>query len=156
MKKLIIGLVAVLAIAGISAWQLGAGANAQSAPDVTFTDLSGHKTTMQDLRGKVVLVKFWATSCTTCIAQMPGTIAHYNDLSAKGFDTIAVAMQYDPPNYVVNFAETRKLPFKVAIDATGELARAFGDVTLTPTAFLIDKQGASSSAISATTTKQRS
>src|SRR3546814_316846 len=80
-------------------------------------------------------------SSDLCIAQMPDTIQYYNDLSPKGFDTIAVAMQYDPANYVKNYAETRQLPFTVAIDAQGEIAKAFGDVQLTPTAFLIDKQG---------------
>lgn len=139
MKKILIGLVAVLALGGVAAWQF-AGA-AKTAPDVTFTSLTGQKITTQDLRGKVVLVKFWATSCVTCIAQMPATIKHYNTLAPKGFETIAVAMQYDPANYVKNYAETRKLPFTVAIDARGEIAKAFGDVKLTPTAFLIDKQG---------------
>lgn len=139
MKKALIGIVAVLALAGIGTWQFSA--SAQSAPNVTFTSLTGEKITTQELRGKVVLVKFWATSCVTCIAQMPDTIQNYNDLKAKGFDTIAVAMQYDPPNYVKNYAETRKLPFTVAIDAQGEIAKAFGDVQLTPTAFLIDKEG---------------
>lgn len=139
MKKALIGVVVVLALAGIGIWQFSGSAKA--APNVTFTSLTGEKTTMQDLRGKVVLVKFWATSCVTCIAQMPDTIQHYNDLSPKGFDTIAVAMQYDPANYVKNYAETRQLPFTVAIDAQGEIAKAFGDVQLTPTAFLIDKQG---------------
>jgi glutathione peroxidase-family protein len=50
-------------------------------------------------------------------------------------------MQYDPANYVVNFVDTRKIPFTVALDTMGKAARAFGDVKLTPTAFLIDKQG---------------
>jgi peroxiredoxin len=108
---------------------------------VSFTTLSGEKITTEDLRGKVVLVKFWATSCVTCIAQMPDAIDNYNDLSPKGFDTIAVAMDYDPPNYVRNFAQSRQLPFKVVMDSTGEIAKAFGDVKLTPTAFLIDKNG---------------
>src|SRR3546814_11048392 len=61
--------------------------------------------------------------------------------SPKGFETIAVAMQYDPANYVKYYADTRKLPFTVAIDAQGEIAKAFGDVKLTPTSFLIDKEG---------------
>ena len=78
---------------------------------------------------------------STCVAQMPDNIENYNALKDRGYDTIAVAMQYDPPNYVKNFAESRELPFKVVIDATGEIAREFGDVRLTPTAFLIDKQG---------------
>ncbi|MBB5214757.1 TlpA disulfide reductase family protein [Parapusillimonas granuli] len=139
MKKILLGAIAVLALAGIGIWQFSAPFKA--APDVTFTSLTGERITTRDLRGKVVLVKFWATSCVTCIAQMPDTIKYYNELSPKGFETIAVAMQYDPPNYVKNYAETRQLPFKVAIDAQGEIAKAFGDVRLTPTAFLIDKEG---------------
>uniref|UniRef100_UPI00333E305B peroxiredoxin family protein n=1 Tax=Castellaniella defragrans TaxID=75697 RepID=UPI00333E305B len=139
MKKLLITLVAIAALAGTLVWQFKTATLA--APQVTFTDLHGKSVTTQDLRGKVVLVKFWATSCTSCVAQMPDTIRHYEELSARGFDTIAVAMQYDPPNYVVNFTETRKLPFPVVIDANGEIAKAFGDIKLTPTAILIDKQG---------------
>ncbi len=139
MKKLVFSIIAAVAIGGAIVWQFQHAALA--APQVTFTDLHGHSVTTQDLRGKVVLVKFWATSCTTCVAQMPDTIRHYQELSPRGFDTIAVAMQYDPPNYVVNFAETRKLPFPVVIDATGAIAKAFGDIQLTPTAILIDKQG---------------
>jgi peroxiredoxin len=54
---------------------------------------------------------------------------------------VAVAMSYDPPAWVLNFAKTRQLPFKVALDNTGELAKAWGDVKLTPTTYLVDKQG---------------
>ncbi|CAM5213417.1 Peroxiredoxin OS=Castellaniella defragrans OX=75697 GN=HNR28_001417 PE=4 SV=1 [Castellaniella defragrans] len=139
MKKLVISLAAAVALGGAAFWQFQGAA--QAAPEVTFTDLQGRAVTTADLRGKVVLVKFWATSCVTCVAQMPDTIRHYDELKAKGFDTIAVAMQYDPPNYVKNYTETRKLPFPVVIDAQGKLAQAFGNVSLTPTAFLIDKRG---------------
>ena len=139
MKKILLGLAAVVAIGAAALWQLQG--TAQAAPDVAFTDLNGRTVTTQDLRGKVVLVKFWATSCTTCVAQMPDTIRHYEELKSRRFDTIGVAMQYDPPNYVKNFTETRQLPFPVVIDAQGKIAQAFGDVRLTPTAFLIDKQG---------------
>lgn len=111
------------------------------APAVTFSTLSGKQLPLSELRGKVVLVKFWATSCVTCVAQMPGNIENFDKYHAKGFEIIAVAMQYDPANYVLNFAETRKIPFTVALDTMGQAARAFGDVKLTPTAFLIDKQG---------------
>jgi peroxiredoxin len=72
---------------------------------------------------------------------MPGNIENFNKYHDKGFEIVAVAMQYDPANYVVNFVDTRKIPFTVALDTMGQAARAFGDVKLTPTAFLIDKQG---------------
>jgi peroxiredoxin len=118
-----------------------AGCGKDAAPESTFVLLDGGKQTTQDLKGKVTLVNFWATSCTTCVAEMPQIVATYDKFKAKGYDTVAVAMQYDPPSYVVNFAETRKLPFKVAIDNTGAVAKAWGDIKLTPTTFVLNKQG---------------
>ncbi len=138
MKKAIIAL-AVLVAAGIGAWFVWRPAPA--APDVSFTTLEGKTFSLQDLRGKVVLVKFWATSCVTCVKQMPQTISAYNEFAPKGYEAVAVAMNYDPPNYVLNFAQSRKLPFPVALDTKGDIARAFGNIQLTPTAFLIDKHG---------------
>jgi peroxiredoxin len=98
------------------------------APASTMVLLDGTKQTTQDMKGKVTLVNFWATSCTTCVAEMPQVIATYNQFKGQGFDTVAVAMSYDPPSYVVNYAQTRALPFKVAIDNTGAVAKAWGDV----------------------------
>ena len=114
---------------------------AQAAPESTFVLLDGSKQTSADLKGKVTLVNFWATSCVTCVAEMPELIATYVKYKGRGYDTLAVAMSYDPPSYVVNFAETRKLPFKVAIDNTGVVAKAWGDVKLTPTTYLVNKRG---------------
>jgi peroxiredoxin len=130
--------VVVLAIAAIGYFSLS---TKQTAPEVTFTSLTGEKVNMQSLRGKVVMVNFWATSCTTCVKEMPEMVETYNKYKDKGLDFVAVAMSYDPPNYVLNYAETRKLPFKVALDTQGELAKSFGDVKLTPTTFVIDKNG---------------
>ena len=132
--------VAVAAFAAVGAYvYLDTGRAA--APESTFVLLDGSSQTTADLRGKVTLVNFWATSCTTCVAEMPEIIATHQKFNNRGFDTIAVAMSYDPPSYVVNFAETRKLPFKVAIDNTGAVAKAWGDVRLTPTTYIVNKQG---------------
>ncbi|WP_397474656.1 TlpA disulfide reductase family protein [Pusillimonas sp.] len=139
MKKLFLGLAALIAVAGIGLWQFSGSAKA--APQVTFTSLDGHRFTTEDLRGKVFLVKFWATSCVTCVQQMPDTIEAYNEYSDQGYEVIAVTMDYDPPEYVRNFAASRQLPFTVAMDTSGEIAKAFDDVKLTPTAYLVDKQG---------------
>jgi peroxiredoxin len=113
----------------------------QAAPDVSFTDLKGNKFSLAQLKGNVVMVNFWATSCTTCVAEMPDMIKAYEQFHSEGLEFIAVAMSYDPPNYVINFTETRKLPFPVTLDFDGKLAQAFGDVKLTPTTFVINKQG---------------
>ena len=113
----------------------------RSAPDVTFVNLQGTRIPLSSLRGKVVMVNFWATSCATCVKEMPQMVATYNQFKSKGLDFVAVAMSDDPPNYVLNYAQTRQLPFTVALDPQSTLARAFGDVKMTPTTFLIDKQG---------------
>ena len=118
-----------------------AGCSQSAAPASTFVLLDGTQQTTQDLRGKVVLVNFWATSCVTCVAEMPELVSTYEKYRSRGYETLAVAMSYDPPSYVVNFAETRKLPFKVAIDNTGAVAKAWGDVRITPTTYLVNKRG---------------
>lgn len=124
-----------------SAWMMFQGTSISTAPESTFVLLDGTKKSTADLKGRVTLVNFWATSCTTCVAEMPKIIATYDKYHARGFDTLAVAMSYDPPSYVVNFAETRKLPFLVAIDNTGSVAKAWGDVRLTPTTYIVNKRG---------------
>ena len=138
-KRMLYGaaIAAVLAT-GLALWLDGSSA---AAPQSTFVLLDGSKKTTADFRGHVTLVNFWATSCVTCVGEMPKVIATYDKYKSKGFDTVAVAMSYDPPSYVVNFSETRKLPFKVAIDNTGAVAKAWGEVALTPTTYIVDKHG---------------
>ncbi len=113
----------------------------ESAPAVTFRTLNGEQIAMESLRGKVVMVNFWATSCSTCVQEMPEMIETYKKYSDRGLEFIAVAMSYDPPNYVLNYSESRQLPFKVALDSDGQAAKSFGDVKLTPTTFVIGKDG---------------
>lgn len=130
---------AALAVASVAG--LSGCTGARAAPESTFVLLDGSKQTAADLKGKVTLVNFWATSCVTCVAEMPKIVSTWNKYQAKGYDTVAVAMSYDPPSYVVNYTETRKLPFKVAIDNTGAVAKAWSDVQLTPTTFLVNRRG---------------
>jgi peroxiredoxin len=111
------------------------------APQAQYVLLDGSKIDTQALKGRVTLVNFWATSCVTCVAEMPRIVETYDKYNARGYETLAVAMQYDPPSYVVNFVETRKLPFRVAIDNTGAVAKAWGDIQLTPTTFVVNKRG---------------
>jgi peroxiredoxin len=65
----------------------------------------------------------------------------YDRYRDRGLELIAVAMKHDPPNYVVRYVEKNRLPFAVALDPLGEHARAFGNVRLTPTTFVIDRRG---------------
>ena len=112
-----------------------------AAPDSRFVLLDGSSKQMTSLRGQITLVNFWATSCASCVAEMPALISTYEKYRSKGFSTVAVAMQYDPPSYVVNFSKSRQLPFDVAIDNSGVIAKEWGKVQLTPTTFIVDKKG---------------
>ena len=128
-----------IGVAGYLTFNPSAGG--AGAPNVGYTLLDGSQASIGQLRGKVVLVNFWATSCTTCVHEMPQIVATHEKFKARGFDTLAVAMRNDPPAYVIGFAESHKLPFGVAIDNTGAIAESFGQVQLTPTTVLINRRG---------------
>lgn len=135
------GLVFLLVLLACGGAVYSALGRTELAPPARYVLLDGSVSTEADLRGKVYLVNFWATSCTTCVAEMPKIVDTWRKFNPRGFETVAVAMQYDPPAYVVRFAQTRALPFKIAIDNTGGIAKAWGDIRLTPTTFLVDRQG---------------
>lgn len=132
-----IALGALLAL-GVAAWF---GLRAPVAPAVTFVSLKGEKIATADLRGKVTLVNFWATDCAVCRKDMPELVRTYEMYRGRGVEVVAVAMRYDPPNYVLRYVAQERVPFTVALDPLGELARAFGDVRATPTLVVIDKAG---------------
>ncbi|MBB5017202.1 peroxiredoxin [Chitinivorax tropicus] len=110
------------------------------APQLEMTSVKGQAVSMPP-KGKVTLVNFWATSCGTCVKEMPQLVATYNKYREKGYETVAVAMSYDPPNYVLNYAEKNQLPFPVTLDVQGKAAEAYGGVMVTPTTYLIDRRG---------------
>jgi peroxiredoxin len=130
-----------LSLASAALFSLAGCGSKDAAPESTFVLLDGTQTTTTELKGKVTLVNFWATSCVSCVKEMPALVDTYNKFKDRGYETVAVAMSYDEPRFVLNFAQTRQLPFKVAIDNTGEIAQSWGDVKLTPTTYLVDKQG---------------
>jgi len=113
----------------------------EAAPDATFTRLDGSRSSIAQLKGQVVLVNFWATTCTTCVHEMPRVVATHEKFKSRGFETLAVAMSYDPPASVIHFAESRRLPFTVVIDNTGSVARSFAPIEGTPTTVLLNKRG---------------
>ena len=113
----------------------------KTVSDLNMTTIDGKSITSKDLLGKVVLVNFWATDCTGCIAEMPDLIKIFNKYKNKNFDLIAVSMFYDPPSRVVSFSKKNKLPFPVVLDLKKNIASQFDGVTLTPTSFLINHEG---------------
>jgi peroxiredoxin len=88
----------------------------------------------------VAVVTFWATWCPVCVREMPELVAAHRKYSPRGYETVAVAVR-DRPERVAAFALERDLPFKVVVDDSGDISRRFGNIRITPTTFVIGRQG---------------
>ena len=99
-----LGLVMLAALAA----GLQACTNAQAAPESIFVLLDGSKKTTADFKGKVVLVYFWATSCVTCVAEMPKLISTHQKYAAQGFDTLAASLAASAARHKYQAAVVRK------------------------------------------------
>ena len=133
-----VALAAVLAFAAV--W-LFMPAGLRPAPPLVGQTLDGRTLTLAQLRGKPVLVTFWATTCPACIAEMPHLAELYRDLHPKGLEIIGVAMSYDPPEQVRAMVKQRQIPYPVVLDVQSRIAREFDQVQLTPTTVLISPEG---------------
>jgi len=111
------------------------------APNVTFKTISNKNITLSHLQGHPVIVTFWASDCPACIEEMPYLKELYQQYPPHGLEIIAVAMYYDPPSHVVAMSKAKQLPYDIALDLKAEHSKAFGDIMLTPTTFLISPQG---------------
>jgi peroxiredoxin len=136
-KKIFIPLFIFLLLS-ILLWQLQ---QKPLAPAVKFTTIQQQQISLEQLRGHMVMVNFWATTCSGCVAEMPQLIQTWQQYHDQGFEVVAIAMQYDDIQQIKNFTAERHLPFWVVHDEDGTLSQAFGGVTLTPTAFIVDPQG---------------
>ncbi len=140
--------VALAAFVGYRIWPQAAAAvgvasspNASAAgPAFQLTTLDGNVVTSADLRGKVVLLNFWATWCPPCRLEMPGFESVYELNKNRGFVVLGVAMDADGAAPVQQFLADHHITYPVAM-ASAPVVQTFGNVNLLPTSFLIDRQG---------------
>lgn len=111
------------------------------APDVTFTTIDGKRIPLRSLRGRVVLVNFWATTCALCLKEIPMLAGLHAAMRDQGLSIIGVAMPYDRPDRVLELVRRRDIPYPVALDIDGSVTAAFKDVRGTPTTFLVAPDG---------------
>ncbi len=132
-----VALAVVLVFAAI--WFMPAGL--RQAPPLVGQTLDGRTLTLEQFRGKPVLVTFWATTCPSCIEEMPHLIELYQELHPKGLEIIGVAMSYDPPEQVRAMAQQWQIPYPIVLDSKEHIAQGFDNVQLTPTTVLISPGG---------------
>jgi peroxiredoxin len=111
------------------------------APRFEVRDLSGRPVRLDRLRGKYVLVDFWATWCAPCVSELPNLLTAYSKYHDSGFEVVAVSLD-ETPEPVIDFVKARKLPWPQVHNATsgGDMVEAFG-VSNIPASFLIDPNG---------------
>jgi peroxiredoxin len=113
----------------------------ETVPDLTMTTINGKNIRLVAQKGKPMIVTFWATSCSSCLKEIPDLVTLYNRFRESGVQVIAIAMTYDPPNHVVHLSRDKNLPYDVVLDVTGNYARAFGGVQAIPALFVIAPDG---------------
>jgi thiol-disulfide isomerase/thioredoxin len=110
-----------------------------AAPPVELLTLEGAPLSLTQLRGKVVLVNFWATWCEPCITEMPSLQRLRNELAANGFEVLAVNYQEGPAR-INGFIQKMNLTLPVVRDTDGSVARSWG-ARIFPASYLVDRNG---------------
>lgn len=132
----------IAAVVGMTAYKnMASNSGELSVLNITTIDQKKVDFSAWQSQGKVTVVNFWATSCSTCVKEMPRMVQMYNEFKPKGLEYVGIAMAYDNPEYIKNYVNDKKLPFNIAWDQDGTLSTKFGNILGTPTTFVIDKKG---------------
>jgi thiol-disulfide isomerase/thioredoxin len=133
----------------VSAARMDSPNSGKPEPDLTLKDLDGKNLSLAQLKGKVVLVNFWATWCEPCQYEIPELIEMQQKYGAKGFTVLGVAMDEEGRSVVAPFVETKRfdvgggksqMNFPIVI-GNDDAAEKFGGLLGYPTSVLIDRNG---------------
>ncbi len=131
----------ILGLAVLSSVALAQGSLVNSpAPALTFQDLAGHDVKLADLKGKVVVVDFWATWCGPCRTEIPGYIEMQKKYGDQGLVIIGVSLDQKGPKHVKKFVEENGMNYTVVM-GDDKAIDAFGGFDVIPTTFLIGRDG---------------
>ncbi len=109
------------------------------APDFMLKDVNGANVSLSSLKGKVVLINFWATWCPPCLSEMPSLNKLYRDYRNKGLIVVAISTDRSV-TYVKDYLRNKSLDLPILMDSDGKVFRQFKAFSL-PTTFLLDKNG---------------
>jgi peroxiredoxin len=112
----------------------------QKAPNFSLQTQNGKVIELSKLKGKVVLVNFWATWCPPCRAEIPDFIEVYNMYKSKGFEIVGIALDEEGWSKVAPYIEKVKMNYPVVL-GSAKVVQQYGGIEGIPTTFIIDKNG---------------
>ena len=116
-------------------------AQGKKASDFELKTSEGKTVQLSKLKGKVVLLNFWATWCGPCRAEIPDFLEVYKQYKEKGFEIVGVSLDEEGWSVVNPFVQQYKIKYPIVI-GSGKLVKEYGGFEFIPTTFLIDKKGA--------------
>ena len=128
------------AASGVSVGQRGMVKPGEPAPNFQLRDMNGRVVALSDLRGKVVLLNFWATWCGPCRIEMPAMERLYRTYDRKDFEILAVSTDAQGVAVTRPFQQENKLTFPILHDADFRVGLSYGARTL-PMTFMVDREG---------------
>src|ERR671913_1610752 len=138
-RSLVVGAMLAAFVPRVSGAELKRWKGKPAAPAIDLMTTDGTPLSLQALRGKVVLVNFWATWCEPCIREMPSLQQLRDQLHADGFEVLAVNYQEGPAR-INSFVEKLQLSLPVVRDTDGSVARGWG-ARIFPANYLVDRAG---------------
>jgi peroxiredoxin len=112
----------------------------EQAPAFSLTNSEGKNVTLDDFKGKVVVLNFWATWCPPCRAEIPDFINVYKKYRSKGVEIVGISLDHKGWEVVRPFIKHNKINYPVLL-GDQRIARSYGNVRSIPTTFIIDKKG---------------
>lgn len=138
-RALVLGATLAAFVPRVHAAELKRWKGKPAAPPIDLLTPEGAPLSLKQLRGKVVLVNFWATWCAPCIAEMPSLQRLRDQLEAEGFEVLAVNYQEGPAR-INDFLQKMNLTLPVVRDTDGSVARSWG-ARILPANYLVDRNG---------------
>ncbi len=111
-----------------------------AAPDFNLTSLSGEEVRLSDLRGKVVIVNFWASWCPPCREEIPSLVTLNTAMAGKNFRLLAISIDKDGKNAIAPFFNKLGINLPTLFDSNGSVGKRYG-ITGVPETFIVDGQG---------------